>query len=244
MFFSIGSYDFKVGATEVTIDRQAVRNSAQQILAMKETWTCTALLLGTSSSYLSSKLAALQNAVVDGKDFGLYISDAAGGNKSKSTNWIRNSDALGGTRVVVSPSYPDGTLTEYANKRTVRFVIEAILPLDDADTMLVSFTETVRRTGGGPAIGHIPTLIGKPVKQQLRRHTVYRAVQTGSAVGYLKKPLVPAPLWPNDLNDEETEVNDIAPERIGGDYVNFGVNWTYHFQSAAPLLGSPHRWRG
>ncbi len=72
------------------------------------------------------------------------------------------------------------------------------------------------------------------------------ATQSGKAVGFLSYPTPRAPLWPGALLNDRMRVSYTSPHRSGHDggqaYTNFGVQWTYHFESAVPLVGQPNTW--
>lgn len=238
MFFRYGSYDFDLGASGVTIDKASVVNDFGEQIAVRESWRVEARLKVTSGSdlqaSLNTKIAALEAALGDGKSFGLILN-----NGSQSDHWINNADCLGGTRVL-DVSYPTAR-AEFVSYRTVSFTLEAVVPVTNATRAIISFTESIKRSGGGPDVGYLETLIGRPVAQTKRRRTVFRAVQSGQAVGYLREPLAPPPIWPAALVPRLTNTEQITPEQTRGDFHHFGIRWEYHFESDRDLKGRPRR---
>ena len=58
----------------------------------------------------------------------------------------------------------------------------------DSAIGLVSWTESLALTGGGPQFGYLLTLNGPPQKQLLRQQTTFKATQQGEAVGLTDYP--------------------------------------------------------
>ena len=136
-------------------------------------------------------------------------------------------------------SFPEGVGAEGITYRNYSLAVEGLLLTGDGT--LLSFVETLSFSGGGPTYGHIETLTGLPVKQQLRNYTVYRVTQQGQAVGISGYPSVPGPLWPAALMRGGSSERR-SPRRIGNSYTEYPITWQYEFEAAFPLYGNPTRW--
>lgn len=114
-----------------------------------------------------------------------------------------------------------------------------VLRADAAD--LVDFSETVSVQGGEPLLVLRNTLNVGPVVQPTVPLQGWRATQTGRAVGLRARPNPPAPIWPALLYDKTFTA--VSARRVGvRGYRDFGVQWTYQFVSAAPLVAAPNEW--
>ena len=243
MLLSYGDYRHPLGQPAIVISRQTLFSAANTPLAVRERWEISGLLQAGSSEEMSEKIDSLEAAyATGGKDLVLYLPDGS----TASSHRLVNSETLGGVRVVRPPSYPQGRGAEYATIRTFAVALEADLPVS-LETALVSYRETLEFRGGGPRFGHLEPLVGLPIKQLLRRHTIFRATQRGEAVGWLAYPTPPLALWPAALVEAGT-VQLASPRRRGSGpalaYTDFPISWSYQFESALPLLGRPSAWSG
>ena len=145
---------------------------------------------------LTTKIQALEAAYKQvGVD--LILTDENG---TLTAHVIRNSETLGGIRVIEPPHYPYGSGAEYANYRRFRVGLEAdILPTGGNQPIYLMFQETLTLSGGGPEYAWTAPIIGMPQRQIVRQQITYRAVQSGFAVGFRQRPTPPLPLWPNAL---------------------------------------------
>jgi hypothetical protein len=151
---------------------------------------------------------------------------------------------FGGVRVTEPPSFPDGRGVELVTKRTYTVTLQAIelVAASQLHVILQSFHETLDFSGGGKRRALLETLIGLPQAQMLRQHTIFTVRQSGSAVGLFQYPTVPFPLWPTERTEEMPKYHQGHPERIGDNYRNFPINWSWEFASAYTLIGQPHIW--
>lgn len=160
-------------------------------------------------------------------------------NGTRSAHVLLNSASISGVRVV-SMSFPNGDGSEYATRRTWQAVIEGNFPavIDG----LVAFNETVSVRGtGGRRIVHIETLNSPPVRQVTAQRTKVSMSQQGSAVGWSRYPVAPAPLWPGDLLHEQVEISRGNPEFNGRAYRFYEISWRYAFEASFPAFGIPNR---
>jgi hypothetical protein len=242
MILAYGDYRHPLGQPAITIWRRTLLSAANTPLAVSERWEIAGLLQAATVQEMSEKIDALEAAYSeDGRDLVLYLPDGT----TASSHYLASSQTLGGVRVVRPPSYPEGRGAQYATVRTFLVTLEAEVPVTSPETALVSFRETLELTGGGPRYGHLEPLVGWPIKQLLRRHTVFRALQRGEAVGWLAYPAAPPPLWPAALVEAGTSQAG-SPRRRGLGaalaYTDFPISWSYKFESAGPLIGGPNVW--
>ena len=244
MFLKYGTFTHPLGEAAVTITRRPVETDARTRYAVLERWDIQGMISNPSGSpaAMTVLLSALESAYsVDGRDIALFLPD----NSTPSQHGISSSTTIGGTYIVAPVAYPQGGGVEYVTVRHFTVSIEALRPTA-TPTGLLSFSESITQTGGGPRFGHLEPLAGPPVKQLLKQRTIYRATQSGQALGLYSYPHVPAAIWPAHLL-ELPDISFGSPRRTGyGGAVNFTefpVQWDYKFESAQPLLGAPHLWR-
>jgi hypothetical protein len=193
-------------------------------------WDLTIWLMNPtgSSTAMTRSIEALEAAFATNyQDVKLLYPDG-----SRSAHELLNDETLGGVLVVQKPQYPDDSSSQ---------MVAATVLVDDPQTLLKEFTEELMTEGGGARYGHLEPLIGFPIKQLRKRNTIYRAVQSGRAVGILGYPSVPLPLFPSALIQAPTIVQ-VAPRLIGQAYTDFGISWVYQYESASPLRGRPTTW--
>lgn len=109
--------------------------------------------------------------------------------------------------------------------------------------VLMDFAEGYTYSGGTPVIVvHEPINTG-PVAQKTVPERGYHATQSGQAVGAYGRPdlaRIAPPLFPAAMTDRR--ITQRSAERCGLKYRNFGVQWSYEFASATPLVGLPNAW--
>ena len=246
MQLKYGTYTHALGEPALMIDRQTLFTEADTPWAEKVRWQIQGMLTnqGGTEATLDAKVAALEAAYAsDYQDVALLLSSGA----AAAGHSIANVDTLGGIRIVKRPSYPKGDGVEGVTVRTFSVVLEAELPIA-SETALLSWSETIRFTGGGAKYGHLEPLTGKPIKQLLKRNTLYQVTQQGRAVGLYAYPVIPSAFWPADQLDMR-DVEYGSPKRKGygsgaDTYVEFPVSWTYRFASRNRMwtTSGPHRW--
>jgi hypothetical protein len=246
MYLKFGGYVHDQGECAITISRTS-RVEHGIVVGYTERWNVQGRLQITSTgdpaadrALLSARISALQLAYQQqNADLGLYFD-----NGTPSTHFLQSARTAGGTRVTKPPEFPIGVGAEYSTFRNFALSVEA--DFLDSSIGLVSWTESLSLTGGGPQFGYLLTLNGPPQKQLLRQQTTFRAMQQGEAIGLNSYPVAPAPLWPADEHGELRNISQTLPERTGlgnsAVYHHFKTRWSYVFESSAPLLGAPTAW--
>ena len=254
MYAAWGTYSHYTGEVALSHTVETLRNEAMNVVALLHRYTVNGLLITRSGSTIAAVQSDINNQAIalkaayaqQGRDFSLYLDSG-----SRSTHTLLNSRCLGGTRVVSGPSFEMTRPAAGATFLPFTVVIEGEVPVTNALSMLLAFEESLSQSGGGPLDGHLEPLNGSPIKQRLKAKTVFRVQQQGSAVGYLAYPsvsVIAPPIWPGAEIRPMRQINTRSPRRrgTGGNtgYTEFPVQWSYQFESAAALNGSPHRWSG
>ncbi len=241
MFIQYGSHQHQPGEIQLSISKETLFTDADTPYATRERWDMSGMLVGDDQSDINSQVSSLLNAYSqDSQDLTLKLTE--GGDSHLR---LRSRDCIGGTRVIAPPSFPDNSDAAYVTFLPYTVAVEGIVALANPATALLSFSETIVRSGGGPRFGLIEPLIGRPIKQLLKRNTIFRAVQRGTATGLYQRPVPPLPLWPDALKQAPEITLDSPRVRGAGaslTYTHFTISWQYEFESATPLLGSPHAW--
>jgi hypothetical protein len=242
MYLKIGSHTFALGQVALSIQSEVEENDAGEPLLVRKRWSGQGLLTtqqrtaAAAAADIDSQVATLNTVLVNGVDIRLTMPNGT----TLSQHQLLSADCIGGTRLV-SAGVPTFERAGGITNLPFTFVYEGEVPVEDAASLLRSFEETIQFSGGGPLYGHIVTQSGLPVKQLLRRNTVYRAVQSGQAVGYLARPTPPLPIWLGaQVRGGELTVK--SPRRRVDSFIDFSVAWSFEFESAFPLIGNPHVW--
>jgi|ERR1043165_294140 hypothetical protein len=236
MYLRYGGYTHAANEATVSIDRENLRNEADQWYAIRETWNITGQLIATPLALLSIAIDQLLVAYeIPFQDLDLLLNDGL----TPSSHFLRNAGSISGVQVIRGPSFPESRGAEYATYRTYNIVVQAEYPV--ADSGLLNYTETLQFSGGGPLYGHLVLLDDLPQKQVLNANTPYRCVQHGQAVGYATYPLPAPSIWPGALM-KAPDIVWTAPRRRGLGYQGWQVEWTYEHEDARALVGLPHLW--
>lgn len=242
-YLRYGSFTHPQGSVGLTATWQTIPNEAQLTYARKVTIN----LLGMLTSQQVTEAAAIADIKTkmdavwaaysyNDRDLVLYSPSGTATHHNYPT-----ATALGGLRVVQPPSFTDPKGAELVTKASWTATLEATYEATGGP-VTKSFEETVQFEGGDWKVGHLETKIGLPVKQLLRMHTIYRAVQRGSAVGYRTYPLRPNPIWPGAVVQPNPAMTYGHPKRINGQYREYPISWSWTFESDSPLVGIPHIW--
>jgi hypothetical protein len=223
-------------------DLEPLRGESGTIYAHAHRYQLQGALVADSESAMDAAYAALAAAYYDGRDLALVFT--AGGD---TTLLLETASCNGGTKVTRGPSLPEMRNAAYTAYLPYAITVEGEIEATGRNTDLLSFTETIQRSGGGPRYAMRETLNSLPIRQQVRRSTIYRVTQSGTAVGLYSYPQVPPPLFPAALL-EAPVVTLVSPKRRGGainsrTYTEFAVQWSYSYESAGPMAGSPTLWR-
>lgn len=235
-----GDFAHPVGQPAVVISKETEYTDGRTPWATRVRWDISGHLANPTGdpNTLNTAIGQLKEAyAVDGRDLVMLLPDG-----TASTHVLRTADTLGGVRVVAPPSFPEGTGPELRTMRTFSLALEAVIPLADPETALRSFQETLTFSGGGRRYGHLEPNAGAPVKQLLKQQTVFRATQSGRAVGLYRYPPMPLPMWPAARVEENPEETRTSPQRTGSALHDYTTTWTYSFASAIRLVGNPNAW--
>lgn len=240
MYLKYGNYQHSANEASVVISKEGLFSESGIARGVRERWQIQGRLQAADQAALGNAIAALTTAYSQqAQDVAFYLD-----NGQKTAHAINNAATAGGVRVVSPPSFPEGRGAEYSTFRNYAIVLEAELP-DPAATLL-SWTEVLSFKGGGPQFGFLEPINGLPQKQWFKQFTSFRVAQSGQAVGLWGYPLPPAPLWPEAEHVDQREVRYELPRRRGSGgsatYAEFKVSWSYTFQDAGPLVGTPTPW--
>lgn len=215
-----GSYTHDAGNVKLSISRKSAR----------EDWIIEGKLTGTESE-LTTKINALIAAYsTNGSTLKLVSSSG-----SDSAHVL-----VGAT--IETIEWPDSTSPEYATCRTYR--ITAWGPINGGENTLspgeVTFQETLSIEGGGARFVMVATFDG-PRKQEIDGVAPYRAVQSGFSKSQTGYPTPPSPLFASDEHVDQRRIEKKGPPRqVAGSTTVYEVSWTYVFESATALSGSPN----
>jgi len=241
MYLKYGTYQHALQEAAPAIKKQGLVNEAGELYAIKHTWSITGKLMSTDHSTLLTDIASLEAAyTTSGYDLYLLDDDA-----STVVASLTSSNTTGGTKIITPPSFPIADGGELTTYRTYEIVIEGEVPINASRNPFVSWQETIEFTGtGGPRFVIIECINGPPVAQQVAQRTPVRVTQSGSAVGYEQYPSPPGPIWPQWEKQEERRIRPTSPRTTGTganrSVQNFGIAWSYSFESPSALSGFPH----
>ena len=236
MYIQYGNYRHDAGEVELSIERETLYLESQIPWAYRHRWTLSGVLVGSGQDDIDAKVRRLEAAyAVPRQDLVLYRTSGA-----PTRLVLLDNGSVDGVRVTSPPSYPSNRGAAYVTHLPYRITLEAEYPVDAAmSSDVVTFKETLQRSGGGPQRVVLETLETPPVFQQGRLYPAYRVTQIGEAVGLFAYPQIPPPLWP-DKQLRPVQITQGSPQTRGNRWVNWPISWSYEFASAQPLLGRPH----
>jgi len=240
MILKYGSYSHAINEGAITIARDSLVNDANVPYAVLERWRISGMLMPATQTIagVTTAIQELEAAYVKhGQDLTLYQDDGT----TATAHQILTANTIGGTRVVRPPGFPQEG--EYTTFRSYEIEIEAEIPLSGGPSILL-FEEFLAFSGGGPRDIFIELLNGPPQKQRVNNQTVFRATQSGRAVGYARYPAFPTPIWPQHW-DEPAKQRNYGKPKISGAGASqsaseFPIDWTYQFHSAFATSGRPN----
>lgn len=235
MQVAIGSFTFDASAVGWTESFVTERNQGGQPVRTRKTVSLSGKIYGASQSALTTTCLSLDTACATP-----YLDVILYDNSGAVARRLPNSGSISGV-VCDSWGYPDGKGADYTTYRNFVAQFSATYGITEAESFLLSFTETLAFSGGGPLYTHVQTVEGPPEKQKLVNQTPYRCTQTGSASGRTGYPPIPNPLFPDALVQAGSP-SYTAPQRRGTTLEGYGVSWSYQFESAQPLVGLPTAW--
>lgn len=235
-----GNYQFDPNSTTVQVDSHTVQNEAGIPLSIVLTFAVKGYLTGTSQLILTLAESALRTALARPYQDLRLLQDSG----LNSADVLLNANSITGVRIIEGPSFTDTMGPEYAVIRSFKFAAQAEYPLLNTANLLMRYVERLIFTGGGPLYAHRPALNGLPQKQLIYPNMPYQVVQTGQIVGYRNYPPVPGPKFPDALK-ESPRITTYSPSRRGlTAYQGYGIEYSYLFESATPLVDVPSLWTG
>jgi len=238
MILRYGNYTHSQNEVAFTISSEPLRSQGGILYAYRVRYTCRGDLLNYPSQ------TALTNAInnliaaysVDGYDLVFYLDDG----ETPTAHQLISGNCYGGTRIVQVPGFPDTYGTgEYqtAYGRSYTFALEGDVSLGTGN-IAIQFHETLAMKGtGGPVWVYIPVAQGPWIQQQTSQESTYRVTQSGSAVGLYGPLNPPPPLWPQSEKQQERQISQGSPQRLG--QLEYPVSWSYTFENTGALTGNP-----
>ncbi len=235
MRLAYGSYFFDQDACEVTMDIQALVNNRGVPYCHMMQMNVAGYLAGANTTAVDLQCELLEAALASSYRNLVMYTDAGAATHLA----LYNTGSTTGV-IVSGPRYPVGKGAELVTYRKFEFTGRAEYPIGTGRNVLMEFSETVSFHGtGGPRFILKPALVGLPQKQLVQQRTSVRATQAGRAIGYLEYPTEPAPLWPQGEHVEMRQVGRTGGRFRGSAFQEFAVQWSYIFESNAPLAGQP-----
>lgn len=233
-----GSYAFTAGTCRFGVTQTAVLNDAMFPYAYDVEFAVSGRLYGEGDAALSASELALRAALaVPFRDVGVLKTDG-----TPSATYFRSGSTIGGITITKGPNFSGTKATEYVLFREFEFTASFKLPIVNAFTALVSFSESMEYQGGGPEFVMQRAVNAPPQRQLVWQQTEYRLIQTGKAVGFAAYPVPVPPAFPGSLKTSPNYKRS-SPERIGVGYWRYPVEWAYVMESASPLDALPSVWK-
>lgn len=232
-----GIFAHQPGEVALQISRTSQYDDKREKVLETETWTLDGLLInpGSGANDMRDATNLLKNAYsVNKKNLILFQGDGV----TLTAHALLNAGSFGGTRVT-EISFPKSEGPEALNFRTYRIQVTADFEVK-GQRELVFFQESLRTSGGLRRRIFQQTLTGEPVPQVVAQKTVFKATQSGKAVGYTAFPAIPAPIFPDSLDDNPSITQDGPKEVAPGVYREFGISWDYKFSGISRFEGEPN----
>lgn len=240
-----GTYNHPIGECEVAINRSAEKDEADRIWAERVTFTIRPKIISQKrqpAEDIRNKLAILNSVYTDYlSSIGLFYP-----NGMPSLYVLSSVNTLGGIQVIKRPSAPTMQGANLVTWHDLEIEVTALVPTTFTDR-LVSFSEELTVSGGGTRYGHLEPLDAAPIKQRLKQQTIYKATQSGSAMGLFSRPdvsVIAPPIFPADLVEQNPTISKRSPMRRGSASTDYFVSWSYQYESASQLVGEPNSWPG
>lgn len=240
MILKYGTYAHANNEVWFSISKRAQHSPIGFSQHVNVTWTINGVLKGDSTSDLTSKMQALENAYSsDFKDLIFYDNDGT----TELHHSLRNNQSIKGIQVKAfnwlsgNPGVW-GSGTEYVNRRSYQIVVSA--DVLDSGSNLLEWHEGLQLVGdGGPKWVVMGALRGPVQIQEVQEITPYRVIQSGYAYGHLAPPTPPAPIWPFALHGDQKVEEILTPDLGVNVNTRYGIRWRYMFESATALTGGP-----
>lgn len=235
MYLKFGDYRHDDHEVTVSIDAQALNNDDGDRYLTAWTWRIAGRKEADTFSALMASLRALETAYQDwDKDVRLHAADGT------VVHELTTGNSVSGVRVLSPVHYPVGEGAQASTFRDYAVVVGAEYQDGPGANPLRSFQETLSFAGGGPVRDVVECVDAPAQEQVLRRHSAYRATQSGTAVGLTDYPFFPPPLFPDKLQFAP-QVTRGSPRLRNGEYTDWPVSWSYTYVSGTPLVGLPNR---
>ncbi len=237
-----GGYFHDVNSVKITsLDRTIERGQTGRPSALSVTIGLAAKIIRPTTAQIFAELNTMIAAYsVDGYSFAFY--DDFG---SLQPAWsIDSSTAIGG--VIVSKPVSHGELSgaQASNFVWANMAVSATILLPTAYQQFLTFQETLtfHDRQGGPILVRRQPARGYPFKQQVTERSWYYATQSGSLTSNYQNPQPMDPLFPNDFAGDENDrqITVTSPVTLRGMPMEYGLQWTYNYASANPLIGKPN----
>jgi hypothetical protein len=234
VFITYRGYSSASGECALTETAQALETEFGVEYALRRRWVIDGQVQADSPGATVARLMALANAFsVWGFDITLR------GDDGTLVKTLTTGDSLTGVKIVQPPGWPTGGGAQLTTFADYQVVAEADYPLGSNGATYRSFSETVTFSGGGPRRVLVECVNSPPQWQTLYAQTIFRATQSGQAVGLYGYPPVPPPLWPVALL-ESPRLSKGTPRRMANLLMEFPVSWSYEFGSPFQLSGGPN----
>lgn len=234
LFFKYGSFVHAAGEALVSSFNVSVERSPRgNPILTKKSMTISGIIDAGSNAELTAKLKELEAAYAKQDQVAGLFHDSG----EPTVHYLPNANTLGGVRSS-GVSYPSGESIEYVTSRSYSVTLEADYLFED---QVLDFQETLSFTGTcSERWVYLNCLNGPPEKQIVEKVTTQKVTQSGMAMGFRSRPSPPAPLWPESEHKEARQITNTSPKVVLGVLTDYGIQWSYSFESATPLVGSPH----
>lgn len=232
-----GDFSFDANNVHVTKSERMQFARGKPLYTRKQlTFDAMFVVDSPTQALLKARITALEAALrQQGKDAGLYHDDG-----TKSNYFLESGSSIGGVKVTAL-ELPDEAAI-YATMVKAKVTFEADYAATSGADFLISFQESLDGVGDcGPRRVFVDTLTGIPQEQIVNQRTTQTVTQSGSAVGYLSSPAIPAPIFPGLEHHDRRRIRYGSPVLQGTDFIQWPVSWAYTFESAQPLFGTPNR---
>lgn len=249
MRLRIGTHLFEANGTEITTSTDIFRTEATVPYKRKDMLKVSGFLSnsGTTPQELqdscSTQMSALISVLAKPYQDIVFLEDDG----SESATYLKNAGSVNGVVVTNGPNFPDG-ISGYTAVQKFDFTAEAEYYLTsnsgvNINTLLLSFTESLSYSGGGPRYIWKESLRGLPQKQLVCLNTLYKVTQSGNSVGLRGYPSPAPPKFPNNLL-QAPNIQRTTPRKMGlTNYEAYAISWTYEYASDVPLIGVPTLWK-
>lgn len=195
-------------------------------------------LIGTSPTALDSQITGLETFYAGTQDSFRLLHD--NGTTPTAHSWAAGT-TFGGFRVSKPPSYLRFQNAEYVAYRTGQIELEALIKLFDDNSRILEFSETLEYEGGGEIYGHLIPNEGLATKQRTREKALWLGTQSGRITHQGEYGAIPRPIFPGALI-AKPKLRAESARRIGSSLVGYPTSYSYSFESATPLAGTPTQW--